>query len=147
MAGRHVAQIVTDAVVYSLPDGEGDEFFGLLYGRGQWLFANHMLAGLERILGQGKMLRVGRANVDCIDRRITQDFAVVGRNCGDGKACTDALCRSRFLPVIAAASTDSSRRTASRCTRPMKPVPKIAVLIGFITRRYLGRQAEILQKL
>jgi hypothetical protein len=39
---------------------------------------------------------------------------------------------SAFLPTIAAASTDSTRRTASRCTRPMKPVPKIAVLIVFI---------------
>src|SRR5271157_5019242 len=39
---------------------------------------------------------------------------------------------SAFRPAMAATSTDSSRRTASRCTRPMKPVPKIAVLIGFI---------------
>src|ERR1039457_1333973 len=39
---------------------------------------------------------------------------------------------SAFLPAIAAASTDSVRRTASRCTRPMKPVPKIAVLICLI---------------
>src|SRR5450755_1110246 len=35
-------------------------------------------------------------------------------------------------PEIATASTDSTRRTPSRCTRPMKPVPKIAVLIDFI---------------
>src|SRR5580658_897722 len=39
---------------------------------------------------------------------------------------------SAFLPAIATASTDSTRRTASRCARPMKPVPKIAVLIAFI---------------
>src|SRR5689334_6193558 len=35
-------------------------------------------------------------------------------------------------PTMAATSTPGTRRTPSRCTRPMNPVPKIAVLIGFI---------------
>src|ERR1700733_3531914 len=39
---------------------------------------------------------------------------------------------SMFLPTMATASTHSARRTASRCTRPMKPVPKIAVLTDCI---------------
>src|SRR5579864_4388692 len=45
-------------------------------------------------------------------------------------ASRSAVCA--FRPTTAAASTDSTRRTASRCTRPIKPVPKIAVLIAFI---------------
>src|SRR5580658_8023467 len=48
------------------------------------------------------------------------------------KPAPNRCAASEFLPAMAAASTNSSRRTASRCTRPMKPVPKIAVLIGFI---------------
>src|SRR5579864_7493661 len=45
-------------------------------------------------------------------------------------ASRSAVCA--FRPTTAAASTDSTRRIASRCTRPIKPVPKIAVLIAFI---------------
>jgi len=44
--------------------GEGDEFFGFVYGSGQRLLAKDMFAGLERVLGHGKVLRVGRADVD-----------------------------------------------------------------------------------
>src|ERR1039458_3397671 len=39
---------------------------------------------------------------------------------------------SGVLPTTAVASTNSKRRTASRCTRPMKPVPTTAVLIVFL---------------
>src|SRR3954468_24333393 len=35
-------------------------------------------------------------------------------------------------PTIAAASTDSTRCTASKCTRPMKPLPNIAVRVTVI---------------
>src|ERR1035438_1255134 len=42
---------------------------------------------------------------------------------------------SPFLPAIATASTNSNRPTASRCTRPMKPVPMIAALIVLIPIR------------
>src|SRR3954463_8823646 len=44
---------------------------------------------------------------------------------------------SSLLPNMATASTDSTRRTASRCTRPINPVPKIAVLIVFIQYSYV----------
>jgi hypothetical protein len=125
--------VLKSTVAYSLAYGERDEFFTLLYGRGQRLFAEHMLAGLERILRHGKVLRVGRANVDRIDRRIAQDIAVVAfAIVGMEKPAPRRRAASTFLPAIAATSTDSSRRNASRCTRPMKPVPKIAILIGFI---------------
>src|SRR5580693_244525 len=35
-------------------------------------------------------------------------------------------------PAMAAISTCSTRRSASRCTRPMKPVPMMAVRIGLV---------------
>jgi hypothetical protein len=57
-----------------------------------------MLAGLERVLGHGKVLRVGRADVNGIDRRIAQDLAIIGGNRGDGKARAQA---SRRLCVSA----------------------------------------------
>src|SRR5450755_4585711 len=52
-----------------------------------------MLASLERVLGHGKMLRVGRANVDGIDPRIAQHIAIVGRNRRDGEASSHVLSR------------------------------------------------------
>jgi hypothetical protein len=57
-----------------------------------------MLARLERILGHGKVLRVRRANLDGIDRRIAQDLAVVGLDRGAGETRTQA---SRGLGVSA----------------------------------------------
>jgi hypothetical protein len=45
-----------------------------------------MLACEERVLGHGKMLRVGCADVDCIDCGITQHIVVIGRNGGDREA-------------------------------------------------------------
>src|SRR5665811_1243203 len=60
-----------------------------------------MLARVERILGHGEMLRVGRTNVDRIDGWIAQDLAVVGGNRRDGKAraessrCVGASARDR----------------------------------------------------
>jgi hypothetical protein len=69
---------------------EGDEFFALGNARGQRLFAEHVLAGLKRIFGHGKVLRVGRANVDGIDRWIAEDLAIVGRNRCDGETRAQA---------------------------------------------------------
>jgi hypothetical protein len=66
--------------------GQRYEFFSFLYGSGERLFAEHMLARPERILGHRKMLRVGCTYVYGIDRRIAQDVAVVGRRRGDGEA-------------------------------------------------------------
>jgi hypothetical protein len=57
-----------------------------------------MLTCLERVLGHGEVLRVRRADVDCIDRRIAQDIAIVSLNRGNGKARTQA---SRRLSVSA----------------------------------------------
>src|ERR1019366_427447 len=51
---------------------------------------------------------------------------------GMAKPTARRCARLLFVSTMAAASTDSNRRTASRCTRPTKPVPKIAVLICFI---------------
>src|ERR1700745_1670580 len=55
-------------------------------------------------------------------------FFVWGRTRRGGSRSTACA----FRPTTAAASTASTRRTASRCTRPIKPVPQIAVLIAFI---------------
>src|SRR5580704_7447428 len=90
------AQIVTDAVAQFLTGGQGDELFALLHARGQWLFTEHMLACLKRVLDHGEVLRVRRADVDRIDRRIAQDFAIVSRDRGNGKAGAQA---SRSLYV------------------------------------------------
>ena len=105
---------MTDAVTHFLTGGEGDELFALLHARGQWLFAEHMLACLKRVFGHGEMLRVRRADVDRIDGRIAQDFAIVGRDRGNVKAGAQASRASTFRPAMATASTNSSRRTASR---------------------------------
>src|SRR5271169_443009 len=48
------------------------------------------------------------------------------------KAAPRRRAASAFLPAMAASSTNSTRRAASRCTRPMKPVPIIAILVGLI---------------
>jgi hypothetical protein len=102
---------VADAVAYFLPPGQSYQFFAVLNAGGQRLFAKHVLPCLERILGHGKVLRVGRADVDGIDRRIAQDFAIIGRYCRDGKASPRCRAASAFLPAIAATSTDSTRRS------------------------------------
>jgi len=46
---RVVTQIVADAVPYSLLLGESNKFFALLDIRGQRLFADHVLASLQRL--------------------------------------------------------------------------------------------------
>src|ERR1035438_4086574 len=51
---------------------------------------------------------------------------------GTPKPAPRRCAAAAVLPAMAAASTNSTRRKASRCTRPIKPVPKIAVRIDFI---------------
>ena len=48
-------------------------------GRCERLFADDVLAGLEGGNGQWGVVHVGRADVDDVDARVTQDFGEVGR--------------------------------------------------------------------
>src|SRR5947209_4100329 len=75
---RVVAQVVTNAVAQSLTFGERDKFFGFGNSGGQGLFAQHVLAGKERMLRHGKMLRIGCADVDRMNGRVAEHFPVVG---------------------------------------------------------------------
>src|ERR1039458_1170189 len=87
-----ITQIVTNAVAHSLPGGERDEFLRLRHGCGQRLLTNYVLAGLERILRHEEVLRIGRTDVDCIDRGIAKDIAVAS-HCRNGESGAQASCR------------------------------------------------------
>ena len=79
---RVVPQVVAHAIAHSLALGKSDKFFTFFNCGGQRLFADHVLPCLQRFLRHHKMLDVGRANVDCINRRIAQEIVIIRRNCG-----------------------------------------------------------------
>jgi hypothetical protein len=64
-----------------------------------------VLARLRRFLDHRKVLRVGRADVDGIDRRIAQDALVIGRRCGNGEACAQ-VSRRLFISARDCGSFD-----------------------------------------
>jgi hypothetical protein len=81
-----VAQIVADAVAQPRLRGQGNQFPRLADGCGQRLFADHVLAGFERLFGHRIVQRVGGEDVDRIDGRIAENLPIVGGNSRDAKA-------------------------------------------------------------
>jgi hypothetical protein len=55
-----------------------------------------MLARPQCFAGHGKVVRVGGADVNRVDFRIAENIAIVGRNRGHGKSCTQASRRLRI---------------------------------------------------
>ena len=89
---RIVAQIVTDTVAQSLAERQARP----VLRPAQRVVASGFsqstcLPALKRILGHGKVLRVGRADVDGIDRGIAQYLAVISNDCGNIEARAEAL--------------------------------------------------------
>ena len=123
---------MADAVAKRALFGQTNQLLCLLYRDGEGLLAENMLACEQRLLCHLIMRGVGGADVDRVDRRVLEQLAIVV----DHGFYTETSLRA-VSPVQVhgrrspATSTNSTRRSASRCTRPMNPVPMIAVLIRF----------------
>src|ERR1700688_4711884 len=80
------AEVMTDAVSQFFVGGEGDEFLGLVDRCGERLFAENVLARLQRLFCHGEMLGGGSADVDGVGLWVGEDVVVVGGDCRNGEA-------------------------------------------------------------
>ena len=93
---RVEAQVVAGGMAHLLRRGPGGQRGGVRARRRQRFLAHDVLARVDRLGRHGEMPRVGRADVDGVDRRIGEDRAVVGlaRSTPKAAANSSALCET-----------------------------------------------------
>ncbi len=102
-------------------------------GRERFL-AQHVLAGQERILHHLRVKRGGCADVNYLDVRVVEHASVVGLDPLDAVVPSQTIGLIAVRATKARTSTKPNLHSASRCTRPMNPVPRIAAFTLFFMR-------------
>jgi len=80
--------------------GEGCEFLGFGDADGERLFAEDVLAGQQGFFRHGKVLGVGRADVDGVDGGVAEDG--VRARVRNGESGAEFLCGGGVRPAMAA---------------------------------------------